>query len=90
MGHASSSRTAAATRMQDALAPNSHARRYTAPSSSGLPGGEQGVALEVHRLAIVGGGDMHVADEHVRKTLDLGLSHAATIRQGLSRSFGRV
>ncbi len=31
-------------------------------------GGGQGVALEIDGLAVIGGGDAHVADKHVRET----------------------
>lgn len=31
-------------------------------------GGEECISLQVYRLALVGGGDTHVADQHVRKT----------------------
>ena len=47
------------------------------------PGGEQGVALQVHRLPVVGGGHAHVADKPVRKTLDPRLPYSTAIREGL-------
>ncbi len=53
-------------------------------------GGEKGVTLQVHRLPVFGGGHTHVADEHVRKTLDPGLPHSVAIRQGFSHSYGWV
>src|SRR5688572_22788285 len=50
-------------------------------------GGHQRVTLQVGGLAIIGGRDAHVADEHVRKTPEAVLTYETAKRQGLSHIF---
>ena len=47
-------------------------------------GRDQRIVLKIDRLALVGRGHAHVADQHVRQTSNHGLSYTATIRRGLS------
>ena len=44
-------------------------------------GTERGITLQLHRLTVVGRRYAHANNEHVRKTLDPGLSHSAAIRR---------
>ena len=51
------------------------------------PGGEKRVTLQVQNLAVAVGGDAHVADQHVRKTLLRGFPYSRSFRHGLSYTF---
>src|SRR3982750_821564 len=50
-------------------------------------GRQQRVSLQVGGLAIMVGGDAHIADEHVRKTSKIRFPYTTSWRQGFSHTF---